>query len=339
MAGSTGNTNGASTDGTATNGATGNGTTAGMGGAGNTTTGGPGTDGGTTIGADTTTSGTNAGTTTSGGGSGGTGGYQPPVVDWPSEACVSQADTLLAQMSIQQKAAQMVMGRYENVAAGDVSNESVGTVFSAGSAIPGGGSASEWASLIDGYITASQSTPNGVPILFGIDAVHGNSKATGAVIFPHNIGLGATRNPELLEQIGQITAVEMMATGATWTFGPVFSVAHDKRWGRTYESYSEDPNDVALLGAAQVVGLQGRTGLGSGAPGVVACAKHFAGDGQASFGSSRKPASGSDPGGWSIAPTCRSTRRRCASTASAPTFLPSKRVSARSWWPTPAGTA
>jgi beta-glucosidase len=191
-------------------------------------------------------------------------------------------------MSVEQKAAQMVMGLYENTGSGDVSGEALGTVFSAGSSIAGSGSAADWASLIDGFVSASHSTPNGVPILFGIDAVHGNSKATDAVIFPHNIGLGATRNPELVERIGAITALEMMATGATWTFGPVFSVSHDDRWGRAYESYSEDPADVGVLGAAQVVGLQGRGGLGTGAPGVIACAKHFAGDGQATFGTSRK---------------------------------------------------
>lgn len=219
------------------------------------------------------------------------------MIEWPSESCVTRANTLLGQMSVQQKAAQMVMGRFENVDSGDVSGEAVGTVFSAGSAVPGSGSVNDWIRVIDGFITASQSTPNQVPIFFGIDAVHGNSKATGTVIFPHNIGLGCTRNPELLEQIGQITALEMMATGATWTFGPVLSVAHDKRWGRTYESYSEDPADVALLGAALVVGLQGPGGLGTGAPGVVACAKHFAGDGQATYGTSRKPAAGMDPGG------------------------------------------
>ncbi len=223
--------------------------------------------------------------------------YELPVVTWPSDACRTQVNTLLGQMTLEQKAAQMVMGRYENVASGDVSSGAVGTVFSAGSAIPGGGSAADWAGLIDGFVGASQSTPNGLPILFGIDAVHGNSKAVGAVIFPHNIGLGATRNPELLELIGRVTAFEMMATGATWTFGPVLSVAHDDRWGRTYESYSEDPDDVALFGAAQVVGLQGRGGLGTGTPGVIACAKHFAGDGQATFGTSRKPAAGTDPGG------------------------------------------
>ena len=304
----------AATDGPATStagngttgmGTTGSGTTAGVtsSGASSTGTGGASTtntDGSGSQGETTTTSpdgSTTVGTTGGSGGTGGEIGYEPPVVEWPSETCVTQANTLLGQMSLEQKAAQMVMGRYENVDPSDVSGEGVGTVFSAGSAIPGGGSAAEWASLIDGYITASQSTPNGLPVLFGIDAVHGNSKATSAVIFPHNIGLGATRNPELVEQIGQITALEMMATGATWTFGPVFSVAHDKRWGRTYESYSEDPNDVALLGAAQVVGLQGHEGLGSGAPGVIACAKHFAGDGQATYGTSRKPAMGMDPGG------------------------------------------
>lgn len=215
-------------------------------------------------------------------------GYDLPVVAWPSEACISQVNTLLGQMSLDQKAAQMVMGLYENTSSSDVSGEALGTVFSAGSSIAGSGSAADWAGLIDGFVLASHSTPNRVPVLFGIDAVHGNSKATDAVIFPHNIGLGATRNPELLERIGAITAFEMMATGATWTFGPVFSVSHDDRWGRAYESYSEDPLDVGLLGAAQVVGLQGRGGLGTGAPGVIACAKHFAGDGQATFGTSRK---------------------------------------------------
>src|SRR5690606_28938661 len=102
--------------------------------------------------------------------------YELPVVDWPSEPCVSQVNTILAQMSLEQKAAQRVMGLYECGSTADVSGEALGTVFSSGSSIPGSGSAGDWASLIDGFIGASQSTPNGVPILFGIDAVHGNSK-------------------------------------------------------------------------------------------------------------------------------------------------------------------
>ncbi len=223
--------------------------------------------------------------------------YELPVVAWPGDSCVSQVDTLLGQMTLEQKAAQMVMGQYQDVTSADVSGEVTGTVFASGSALPGASSPADWADLIDGYITASESTPNGIPILFGVDAVHGNSKAAGAVIFPHNIGLGATRNPELVERIGEITAFEMAATGATWTFAPVLSVAHDKRWGRTYESYSENPDVVAVLGAAQVVGLQGRGGLGTGTPGVIACAKHFAGDGQSTYGTSRKAPYGSTPGG------------------------------------------
>jgi beta-glucosidase len=223
--------------------------------------------------------------------------YEVPVVNWPSDACVTQVNTILGQMSVDQKAGQMVMGLYGDVASADVSSGAVGTVFASGSDIPGSGSASDWANLTDGFISAGQSAPGGVPVLFGIDAVHGNSKATGTVIFPHHIGLGCTRDPELVEKIGQIAAFEMMATGATWTFGPVLSVGYDDRWGRTYESYSEDPALVALLGAAEVVGLQGRGGLGTGSPGVIACAKHFAGDGQATYGTSRKVAAGTDPGG------------------------------------------
>lgn len=291
--GTTGNvTNGTNGNAAVTNGVGGGNATNGTNGSGSNTSGvATNGAGGGGMGGNTSTS------TSAGGTSGTTGGYEPPVVQWPSEACVNQVNTLLGQMSLEQKAAQMVMGQYQDVTSADVSGEAVGTVFASGSAIPGSGSAGEWASLIDGFISASQSTPNGLPILFGIDAVHGNSKATGAVIFPHNIGLGCTRNPELLEQIGAITALEMAATGATWTFAPVLSVAHDDRWGRMYESYSEDPNDVGLLGAAQVVGLQGRGGLGTGTPGVIACAKHFAGDGQASYGTSRKPAGAGDPGG------------------------------------------
>ena len=98
--------------------------------------------------------------------------YELPVADWPSDSCVERVDALLGQMSVQQKAAQMVMGSYEEVSSGDVSGEGVGTVFSPGSSIPGSGSASDWASLIDELISAGQSTPNEIPVLFGVDAVH-----------------------------------------------------------------------------------------------------------------------------------------------------------------------
>lgn len=225
------------------------------------------------------------------------GDFELPVVDWPSAECETQVSALLSQMSNEAKASQMVMGvgdddSFSKVSTTDISAGSVGTVFISGNGLVGASSPSDYSALIDGYISASASSPNSVPIIFGVDAVHGNSKVTGTVLFPHNIGLGCTGNPELVEEIGRITALEMAATGITWTFGPVFSVSHDDRWGRAYESYSEDPVDVAMYGGAQVLGLQGRGGLGTGAPGVIACAKHFAADGQATYGTSWRASEG-----------------------------------------------
>lgn len=238
-----------------------------------------GTGGSDGSGGDSSTGGTGGGVTV-------IDGYELPVIQWPSSDCVSQVETLLGQMNNDQKAAQMVMG--EGVTTTNISSDAVGNSFVSGNGRTSAGQRTpdSYAALIDGYVTASEASAHGIPILYGADAVHGNSKATGTVIFPHNIGLGCTRNPELLEEIGRVTALEMMAMGITWTFGPVLSVSFDDRWGRAYESYSEDPGDVALFGAAQVVGLQGRGGLGSGTPGVLACAKHFAGDGQSTYGTS-----------------------------------------------------
>jgi beta-glucosidase len=230
------------------------------------------------------------------------GDFELPIVDWPSAECETQVSALLSQMSNEAKAAQMVMGvgddgSFSKVSTADVTAGSVGTIFISGDGLVGSSSPADYASLVDGYISASAASPNALPILFGVDAVHGNSKVTGTVLFPHNIGLGCTGNPELVEEIGRITALEMAATGISWTFGPVFSVSHDDRWGRAFESYSEDPVDVAMYGGAQVVGLQGRGGLGSGSlgsgsPGVIACAKHFAADGQATYGTSWRAAEG-----------------------------------------------
>jgi beta-glucosidase len=216
-----------------------------------------------------------------------TGAYEVPDITWPSPECTAQVATLIGSMNAQQKAAQMVMGQNPDPTV--VTNLQLGNVFSGGSATPpGGASPSGWADLVDDYVAAGNGSSLGIPILYGIDAVHGHNKATSAVIFPHNIGLGCGNNPALVEEIGQITALEVAATGMTWTFAPMLSVSHDDRWGRAYESYSEDPDVVALLGAAATLGLQGRGGLGTGAPGIVACAKHFAGDGQATFGTSSK---------------------------------------------------
>lgn len=225
-----------------------------------------------------------------GGGSGGSGGsdaYEIPTITWPSAECTAKADGLIAQMTNAEKAAQMVMGM--NPGTGAVSSTSLGTVFSGGTQGPAGGSrASDWAGLIDPYIAAAASSRLQVPLFYGIDAVHGASKTVGAVLFPHNAGLGSTRNPQLVEDIGRVTAIEAAAQGMSWTYAPSLSVSFDDRWGRVYESFSEDPELTGLLGAAVVLGLQGRGGLGTGEPGIVACGKHFAGDGQATAGTGKK---------------------------------------------------
>ncbi len=225
-------------------------------------------------------------------GSSGTGGSDPggfviPTVAWPSAECTTKATMLLGMMSKRQKAAQMVMAPNPN--SGDVTTSQVGAVFAPGGAVPPGGSAPQnWVTMVDGYFTAAGATALKVPILYGVDAVHGNNAATGTVIFPHNAGLGSTRDPELVEKVGQITAAEVAAVGINWTFGPMVSVAFDDRWGRVFESFSEDPDLTGKLAAAAVLGLQGRAGLGKGQPGIIACAKHWAGDGQASAGTSFK---------------------------------------------------
>lgn len=227
------------------------------------------------------------GTGGAGGGAGGATEYTLPTVTWPSEECTSKVADLLGKMTSAEKAAQMVMGQHPGT--GDVTSTGLGTVFCGGSLTPAGGSKpSDWAGVVDSYMAAAAASRLQIPILYGIDAVHGASKTTGTVLFPHNAGLGSTRNPQLVEDIGRVTAIEAAAQGMSWTYAPSLSVSFDDRWGRVYESFSEDPELAGMLGAAAVVGLQGRGGLGTGAPGIVACGKHFAGDGQATAGTSHK---------------------------------------------------
>ena len=218
-------------------------------------------------------------------------GFTIPTVTWPSAACMAKAADLLSKMTKPEKAAQMVMAL--DPTAAEVQTLAPGAVFAGGSTIPPGGfSAASWNTTIDGYVQAAARTRLAVPILFGVDAVHGNNKVLGTVIFPHNAGLGSTGDPALVEEVARITALEASATGMTWTFAPVISVSFDDRWGRVYESFSEDPTLTGQLSAAATLGLQGRMGLGSGMPGIVACAKHFAGDGQATAGTSSKAGAG-----------------------------------------------
>ena len=190
----------------------------------------------------------------------------------------ARVEALLARMSLAAKLGQMVQGERAWTTPDDVREHHLGSILSGGGSVPGANRPADWVAMNDAYWQASMASDGGrlpIPLLYGVDAVHGHANVLGATVFPHNIGLGATGDPALLERIARATAREILATGVDWTFAPTLAVAQDPRWGRTYESYSDDPALVARLGAAFVRGLQAELGP----DGVVACAKHFLGDG------------------------------------------------------------
>lgn len=211
--------------------------------------------------------------------------WQPIVNPVASDAALeARIESLLSQMSIEQKAGQMIQAEIRSVSPSDVRKYGLGSILNGGGSFPKGNkqaTVKDWLDTADAYFDASKGGPRAIPVLWGTDAVHGHNNVIGATLFPHNIALGATRNASLVEAIGQATAKEVAATGIDWAFSPTVAVASDFRWGRTYESFSEDPVVVQELGASMVRGLQGEAGKkGFLAPGhVLATAKHFIGDG------------------------------------------------------------
>lgn len=206
----------------------------------------------------------------------------------PVSRAASAPEALLARMSLESKVAQIIMPDIGSITPADVRQYRFGTILNGGNSGPYGNDkapAADWLTLADAYWEASTAPlPNGepaIPALWATDAVHGHANVPGATIFPHNIALGATFDADLVRRIGAATAVEIEVTGLDWTFAPTIAVARDGRWGRTYESYSENAVLVTRMGAAMVEGLQGRQGeagfLRKGK--VAATAKHFFGDG------------------------------------------------------------
>ena len=215
---------------------------------------------------------------------------------WPnaaSPAAFTDAATearitaLMARMSLEEKVGQTIQADINSITPDDLRHYPLGALLAGGNSAPHGDNRAppgDWLALIRAFRAAAMEPRPGhtpIPILFGIDAVHGHNKIKGATLFPHNVGLGAARDPELIEEIGRATAEEVSATGADWTFAPTVAVPRDVRWGRSYEGYAEEPEIVASYAAPMTLGLQGRLMPGRPlAPGrVMGTIKHFLGDG------------------------------------------------------------
>ncbi len=202
----------------------------------------------------------------------------------PTLSAEERAADLLQYMTLEEKIGQMTLVEKDSIKNEDIAGMYIGGLLSGGGGAPSRNNPAAWAGMVNKFQELALESHLGIPIIYGVDAVHGHSNVREAVIFPHNIGLGAAADPELMEAIGQITALEMAATGIYWNYAPAVSVPQDVRWGRTYEGYSEDPNLVSLLATAYLRGLQG-TDLA--APNtVLATPKHYLGDGGAVWGTS-----------------------------------------------------
>ena len=206
------------------------------------------------------------------------------ITDAATEARI---DALMKKMTIEQKVGQLIQGDISTITPKDLEAYPLGSILAGGNSGPNGNersSAADWAKLVGEFRAVSmkpQANGVAIPIIFGVDAVHGHNNIPGATLFPHNIGLGAARDPELIHRIGAVTAAEIAGSGIEWTFAPTLAVPQDLRWGRSYEGYAADPQLVAAYAKAMVLGLQGKLAPGKtvDASHVAATAKHFLADG------------------------------------------------------------
>ena len=190
---------------------------------------------------------------------------------------------LMSYMTIEEKVGQMTQVERQFLDGDDnISKYFLGSLLSGGGSAPAKNFPRSWADMYDRFQKVALSTRLGIPIIYGIDAVHGHGNVVGATIFPHHIGLGCTNNPKIVEEVYRATAVEVAATGVDWNFAPCLAVPRDERWGRTYEGFGETPEIVKSMAAAAVVGLQ--TDKLNNPTSILATAKHFLGDGGTLWG-------------------------------------------------------
>lgn len=201
----------------------------------------------------------------------------------PKQAWVEQA---LGQMTMSEKIGQMTQVSNDSITPTEVADHAIGSVLSGGNGNPSPNTPQVWADMVGSFTEAARGSRSGIPLVYGVDAVHGHSNVRGATVYPHNISLGAAGDADLVRRIGQATGKEMLATGVRWAFSPCVAVPQDIRWGRTYEGFGRDPGLVSSLGAALVDGLQHDE---DGAAAVLACPKHFVGDGGTTWDSVGNP--------------------------------------------------
>ena len=188
---------------------------------------------------------------------------------------LADIDQAIQDMTLEEKAGQLIQAERSSVSTSDITRYNIGSILSGGGSTPNPNTPEAWVSMINQMNVAALQSSSGIPIIYGVDAVHGNNNVKNATIFPHNIGLGAANDPELMKAIGIATAKEMLAVGVDWNFAPAVSSAQDIRWGRTYESYSEDIQRVATLVVPYIEGQLSE--------GILTTTKHFIGDGYTTF--------------------------------------------------------
>ncbi|MBC8216285.1 MAG: glycoside hydrolase family 3 C-terminal domain-containing protein, partial [Candidatus Marinimicrobia bacterium] len=198
----------------------------------------------------------------------------------------SFVNDIIQKMTLDEKIGQMTQVDRQFIQTSDISEYFIGSLLSGGGSTPKVNEPKAWADMVDEYQKEALKTRLKIPIIYGIDAVHGHNNVIGAVVFPHNIGLGCMRNPELVSQAAAVTAEEVIATGIHWTFAPCLAISRDERWGRAYESFGETPELVTSYTSAAIQGFQGKAVGEKGK--ILACAKHFAGDGGTVWGTGLK---------------------------------------------------